>query len=74
MIFHEYRVDRDGIVTELKVLDTATANNALRCLVAQRIAESGIVRHPPVRKPRAAWRLDCFRSEDRDLSPIGSRP
>jgi hypothetical protein len=39
-------VDRDGIVTELKVLDTATANNALRCLVAQRIAESGIVRHP----------------------------
>jgi F420-non-reducing hydrogenase large subunit len=41
LIFHEYRVDRDGIVTELKVLDTTTANNALRCLIAQRIAESG---------------------------------
>jgi NAD-reducing hydrogenase large subunit len=41
LIFHEYRVDREGIVTELKVLDTTTANNALRCLVAQRIAESG---------------------------------
>jgi coenzyme F420-reducing hydrogenase alpha subunit len=41
LIFHEYRVDRDGIVTEVKVLDTTTVNNAVRCLVAQRIAESG---------------------------------
>ena len=46
LIFHEYRVNSHGIVEELRMLDTTTANNALRCLVAQRIAESGVeLRH-----------------------------
>jgi coenzyme F420-reducing hydrogenase alpha subunit len=45
LIFHEYRVNSHGIVEELKVLDTTTANNAMRCLIAQRIAESGIELH-----------------------------
>jgi F420-non-reducing hydrogenase large subunit len=42
LIFHEYRVNRNGIVDGLRVLDTTTANNAMRCLTAQRLAESGV--------------------------------
>ena len=39
LIYHHYTVDKKGLVKDIAVLDTATENNALRCLLAQKTAE-----------------------------------
>ncbi|MCF8126902.1 MAG: hypothetical protein K9N10_00160 [Deltaproteobacteria bacterium] len=39
LIYHHYRTDQRGIVEEVEVLGTGTANNALRCLITQKAAE-----------------------------------
>jgi coenzyme F420-reducing hydrogenase alpha subunit len=40
LIYHHYQVDSDGMVLKIQVLDTTTANNAIRCLMAQKAVES----------------------------------
>ncbi len=42
LIYHHVTVDEKGRVTDLTVLDTATVNNAWRCLWAQRAIEMGL--------------------------------
>jgi coenzyme F420-reducing hydrogenase alpha subunit len=39
-IYHRYRVDRRGIVEEIRVLDADTENNALRCFVADAVVRA----------------------------------
>ena len=39
LIYHHYTVDEKGLVKDIAVLDTATENNALCCLLAQKTAE-----------------------------------
>jgi coenzyme F420-reducing hydrogenase alpha subunit len=40
LIFHEYRVNADGLVSDVTVLDTVEANNAIRCLLTQKAVET----------------------------------
>lgn len=42
LIYHYVTTDEKGLVTDLTVLDTATFNNAWRCLWAQRAIERGL--------------------------------
>jgi F420-non-reducing hydrogenase large subunit len=42
LIYHHYTVDEKGLVKDIAVLDTATENNALRCLLAQKCVERGL--------------------------------
>lgn len=42
LIAHHFRVDPRGVVEEVRVLDTATANNALFGILAQRAVESSL--------------------------------
>jgi F420-non-reducing hydrogenase large subunit len=39
LIYHQYRTDQKGIVEEVDILGTGTANNALRCLLTQKAVE-----------------------------------
>lgn len=42
LIYHHVRADARGVVEEVRVLDTATANNGLLGIVAQRAVESSL--------------------------------
>lgn len=42
LIYHHFRADPRGVVEEVRVLDTATANNGLFGIVAQRAVESSL--------------------------------
>jgi len=44
LIYHHYTVDEKGLVKDIAVLDTATENNALRCLLAQKTTEIALSR------------------------------
>jgi F420-non-reducing hydrogenase large subunit len=44
LIYHHYRVDKKGLVTDIAVLDTVTENNALRCLLTQNTAEIALTK------------------------------
>ncbi|MGC8603049.1 MAG: hypothetical protein ACP5VS_05095, partial [Desulfomonilaceae bacterium] len=39
LIAHRYKTDSHGIVEAMDILDSATENNALKCLIAKRIVE-----------------------------------
>jgi len=39
LIYHHYQTDERGIVEDIEVLDTATENNALHCLLTQKAVE-----------------------------------
>lgn len=39
LIAHQYKVDSRGIVEEIQVLDAATQNNALKCMIAQKVVK-----------------------------------
>ncbi len=39
IIYHHYQVDSKGIVEKVRILDTSMENNALRCLMAQKVYE-----------------------------------
>lgn len=43
LIYHEYRTEKRGIVGEVDVLGTGTANNAIRCLLTQKAVENSPV-------------------------------
>jgi len=45
LLYHHYTVDEKGLVKEIEVLDTATLNNALRALLAQKAAEIALSRN-----------------------------
>ena len=45
IIYHHYTVDEKGLVEDIEVLDTATANNALRCLLAQTATQFAMARN-----------------------------
>lgn len=44
LIYQHFRADERGVVEEVRVLDTATANNALFGIVAQRAVETSLAR------------------------------
>jgi len=48
LIAHHYVTDERGLVTNVEILDTAAANNALRCLIAGSVAEGTL-------SPDQAW-------------------
>ena len=39
IIYHHYQVDSKGLVENVRILDTSMENNALRCLMAQKVYE-----------------------------------
>ncbi len=39
LIAHHYKVDGRGIVEEIQILDAATQNNALKCMIAQKVVK-----------------------------------
>jgi len=47
LIYHHFRADERGLVTEVQVLDTATANNGLCGILAQRAVEASLARKQP---------------------------
>jgi F420-non-reducing hydrogenase large subunit len=42
LIFHEYEVNDRGVVENIRVMDVATANNALRCVIVQKIVSEAM--------------------------------
>jgi F420-non-reducing hydrogenase large subunit len=51
LIVHHFRADERGLVEEVRVFDTATANNALFALLAQRAVESSLAGSAGARPP-----------------------
>jgi F420-non-reducing hydrogenase large subunit len=47
LIYHHYRVDERGLVEEVEVLDSATENNALRCILTQKAVEVSMALKQP---------------------------
>lgn len=47
LIYHHFRTDERGLVVEAQVLDTATANNGLFGILAQRAVEASLARKEP---------------------------
>ena len=47
LIYHHFRADERGLVVEAQVLDTATANNGLFGILAQRAVEASLARKEP---------------------------
>jgi F420-non-reducing hydrogenase large subunit len=45
LLYHHYTVDEKGLVKDIEVLDTATENNVLRCLLAQKTTEIALTRN-----------------------------
>lgn len=41
-LFHHYTVDEKGLLQTIDILDTVTENNALRCILAQKAAETAV--------------------------------
>ncbi|MGO8820081.1 MAG: hypothetical protein ACLQT6_13455 [Desulfomonilaceae bacterium] len=39
LIAHRYKTDSRGIVEKIEILDSATQNNAIKCLIAKRVVE-----------------------------------
>jgi hypothetical protein len=50
-------VDKKGLVEDISVLDTATLNNALRSLIAQKTAEIALTRNTPTGEMRQLLEL-----------------
>jgi len=46
-IYHHYQVDERGIVDDVTVLDAASENNALRCLLTQKMVEDAFEHGKP---------------------------
>lgn len=42
LIFHEYEVNDRGVVENVRVMDAATANNALRCVIVQKVVSEAM--------------------------------
>jgi len=42
LIFHEYKVNGRGVVENVRVMDAATANNALRCVIVQKVVSDAM--------------------------------
>jgi F420-non-reducing hydrogenase large subunit len=42
LIFHEYEVNDRGVVENIRVMDVATANNALRCAIVQKVVSEAM--------------------------------
>ena len=47
LIYQRFRADERGVVEEVRILDTATANNGLFGIVAQRAVETSLAREQP---------------------------
>lgn len=60
--WHQYRVDQDGCVQEVCVIDQRAANNALKCLLAKQVIGSALDRNcdPAEIKEQAALALLPF--------------
>ncbi len=39
LIAHRYRIDKRGVVREIEIIDSATQNNALKCLIVKNIVD-----------------------------------
>jgi len=57
LLYHHYIVDKKGLVEDISVLDTATLNNALRSLIAQKTAEIALTRNTPTGEMRQLLEL-----------------
>lgn len=42
LLFHHYKVDEKGLLQTIDVLDTVTENNALRCILAQKVVDTAV--------------------------------
>ncbi len=60
LIAHRYRIDDQGMVEDIDILDTAAQNNALRCMLTARVVEAGLAGNRDLREIKTMIELSLL--------------